>query len=155
MNRKKVKFGFSILDGILIVLAVFCILSTVFQTQIRTFFSNDKREEVEYTFLIENASYKGRNYPMEGEEIFLSEDLSSLGRLKNIGEIEKVYQSETDSEDKIKVISLTCQGRVFAEKTEMGYLVGEKKLKPGAMFSVQTESASFTMVITMVKAIDE
>ncbi len=147
--------GFSVLDGILALLIVACILSTVFHTQIQNFFGNEKKEEIEYTFIIEKVSEEAKNYPSQGEEIFLSEDLTSLGYLVKIAKAEKSYQSKSDPEDTMKVTNLTCQGRVSAERTEMGYVVADQSLKPGATFSAQTESATFTMVVTMVKAINE
>ena len=155
MKNKKRKLGFSVLDGILLVLFAFCILSTVFYTQIQNFFGSEKKEEIEYTFLIESVSDFAKNYPKEGEEIFCSEDFVSLGKIIKISETKKSYLNKADSEDEIKVVNLTCQGRVMAEKTDLGYAVGEKRIKPGATFSVQTDSATFVMVVTMANTFGE
>ncbi len=155
MKSRKRKLGFSILDGVILVLFAFCILSTVFYTQIQNFFGSEKKEEVEYTFLIEGVSEQAKNYPQEGEELFCSDDLTSLGKIVKISETEKSYLSKIDPEDEMKVINLTCQGRVLAEKTDMGYQIGEKRIKPGAAFSIETKSATFTMVVMMANTVGE
>ncbi len=155
MKNKKRKLGFSVLDGILLVLFAFCILSTVFYTQIQNFFGSEKKEEIEYTFLVESVSDHAKNYPREGEEIFCTDGSVSLGKIVKISEAEKNYFNKADPEDEMKVINLTCQGRVLAEKEDFGYAVGEKRIKPGATFSVQTESATFVMVVTMANATGE
>lgn len=155
MRNKKRKIGFSVLDGFLLVLFAFCILSTVFYTQIQNFFGSEKKEEIEYTFLVESVSENAKNYPQEGEEIFCAEDMTSLGKIVKITETEKKYLNKADPEDELKVTNLTCQGRALAEKTEFGFAVGEKRIKPGSTFSVKTESATFVMVVTMANTTGE
>lgn len=149
--KKREKVGFSVIDAILLVLAAVCILSSVFRTQIRDFLSNEEGVQIEYTFLVENVSEGAKNRPSVGEEIVLSKDLSSLGVLVQVAETSKIYQSQDDPQEKLEVTTLTCRARATVSETEKGYLLEGKSLKPGAEFSVQTESASFTMVVTMVK----
>lgn len=154
-TKETVKFGFSVIDMILIVLVAACILSSVFGAQIRAFLGNEESVEIEYTFLVENVSDEARNYPAEGEKLLKAEDLSSLGFLVQITETEKNYQSVSDPEDKLDVITLTCKARAVANDTDEGYVLSGERIKPGAELSVQTESATFTMVVTMVKAVNE
>ena len=155
MKEKKNAVGFSVLDIILLILATVCILSAVFRTQIHHFLGQEEQISVQYTFLIQNASKEARNYPEIGEEIRLSDTFRSIGVIRQITETKKEYQSLSDSEDTLNVVSLTCLADVKAYESETGFKVGETHIKPGAEFFVQTESGSFTMIITMVKAVEE
>lgn len=155
MKEKKTALGFSVMDLILLILVVVCILSAVFRTQIHHFLGQEERISIQYTFLIQNASEDARNYPKEGEEIRLSDSYQSLGVIGQIMKSEKEYREIQDPEDTLKLTSLTCQAKAQAYETKQGFTVGSVQVKPGSQFFVQTESASFTMIVTMVKAIEE
>ncbi len=154
MAKQKSKIGFSVLDLFLILLAAVCILSFVFGDQIRGFLSGEEEVKIEYTFLIQNVSEKARNFPATGEEIFLSKDRSSMGVLTQVTEAEKEYYGE-DEQDVMKIKSLTCQASAMARLSDRGYLLGNAIIKPGAEIVVETERATFTMVVTMVKTVEE
>lgn len=153
--KKKTELGFSVMDMILLILAAVCIFSAVFHTPLQHFLGQEKNTAIEYTFLIQNASLEARNYPKEGEEIFLSETHQSLGKISQIGKTEKEYREVSDPEDVLKVVNLTLKAQTKAYQEDAGFVVGEVYVKPGAEFFVQTESASFSMMITMVKIIEE
>lgn|GEM_PF-1570336 len=152
MANRKYKIGFSVLDVFLLVLATVCILSFVFRDQVRGFLSGEEGVEVEYTFLIQNASDQARNTPEVGEEMIHSEDLSSLGVVTQVAAAEKEYHGSCDEEDEdiIKVKTLTCKASTKAKLSERGYVAGNALIKQGAELKVETESASFTMVIIAI-----
>ena len=155
MTKKKSKIGFSVLDVLLLVLAAVCVLSFVF----RDFLSGDEGVEIEYTFLIQNASEQARNCPEKGEELFYSKDLSSLGVLTRVASAEKEYHDRIDEEEEetetIKIKTLTCSATTTAKMTERGYVVGNTVIKPGAELQVETENDSFVMIVTMVRTLEE
>lgn len=159
MTKKKSKIGFSVLDVLLLVLAAVCVLSFVFRDQIRGFLSGDEGVEIEYTFLIQNASEQARNCPEKGEELFYSKDLSSLGVLTRVASAEKEYHDRIDEEEEetetIKIKTLTCSATTTAKMTERGYVVGNTVIKPGAELQVETENDSFVMIVTMVRTLEE
>ena len=155
MKKNKRVSGFSVIDIILLILVAVCILTAVFRTQLHHFLGREEQVQAEYTFLVRNASDDAKNYPKEGEEIFLSDSSQSLGTISQIIPAEKKYQGVEDPEDTLKIVSLTCQASVKAYGSQQGYSVGDVRIKPGAEFSVYTKSASFTMVVTMVKAFEE
>ena len=155
MTKRKSKIGFSVLDVFLLLLAAVCILSFVFRDQIRGFLSGEEGVKIEYTFLIQNVDEKARNYPKVGEEVFHSKDLSSLGILNHTSETAKEYQDAQDSEDAVKIKTLTCRAEATARLSERGYVVGDAVIKPGAELVAETETASFTMIVTMVKSVEE
>lgn len=155
MKTNKRALGFSVIDIILLLLVAVCILTAVFRTQLHHFLGREEQVQVEYTFLVRNASEDAKNYPKEGEEIYLSDSSQPLGVIGQITRTEKKYQEVEDPEDTLKVVSLTCQASVKAYSGETGYSVGNTKIKPGAQLSVYTDSASFTMTVTMVKAYEE
>lgn len=154
-SDKKSRIGFSVLDMILLVLLAVSILSTAFQEQIRTFLSGEEGVEIEYTFLIENASEDAKNVPREGETLILSEDGTELGQIVQITESHTTYFGQDDPEDQIRIKTLTCKARVVVKEGQRGFLLEGRSMKPGAQFSVTTESAGFTMVVTMVKNLTE
>ncbi len=146
------------MDVFLILLTAVCILSFVFRDQIRGFLSGEEGVRIEYTFLIQNADEKARNYPKVGEELFHSKDLASLGILNQISETEKEYrdtQDDPDSQASVKVKTLTCKAETTAKLSERGYVVGNTVIKPGAELTAETETASFTIIVTMVKSVEE
>lgn len=155
MTKKQSKIGFSVLDVFLILLAAVSVLSFVFRDQIRGFLSGDEGVEIEYTFLIQNVSEKARNYPVEGEELFHSADQASMGILTKVAETEKEYRDAEDEEDVVRIKTLTCNAAATARLTERGYVLGNAVVKPGAELMVETEQASFTMVVTMVRSVEE
>lgn len=146
------------MDVFLLLLTAVCILSFVFRDQIRGFLSGEEGVRIEYTFLIQNADEKARNYPKVGEELFHSKDLASLGILNQISETEKEYrdtQDDPDSQASVKVKTLTCRAETTAKLSERGYVVGNTVIKPGAELAAETETASFTIIVTMVKSVEE
>lgn len=151
---KKRKIGFSVLDMVLLVLAAACILSSVFQDQIRSFLGESKGEKVEITFLVENVTEEGKNHPLAGEEILLTDTRTPVGTLLSVTESKSVYENVSDPEDEIEVLTLTCKVISQAEVTESGYQISGVMLKPGASLSVETPTASFVMLVTMVKTIE-
>lgn len=155
MTKRKSNIGFSVLDMFLVLLAAVCILSFVFRDQIRGFLSGEEGVKIEYTFLIQNADEKARNYPEVGEELFHSEDLASMGVLNHVSEAEKSYSDAEDSEDTVKIKTLTCRAEATAKLSERGYVVGNAVIKPGAELVAETETASFTMIVTMVRSVEE
>lgn len=155
MAKRNSKIAFSVLDMFIILLAAVCVLSFVFRDQIRGILSGDEGVKIEYTFLIQNASENARNCPSVGEELFLSKDLSSLGSLTQVAEVEKQYYGSADEEDVVKIRTLTCNAAATARLSDRGYVLGNAVIKPGAELLVETENASFTMIITMVRNVDE
>lgn len=157
MNTKEKQsiFGFSVLDVILFVLIAVGILSYAFREPIRDFLDGDPGVSIEYTFLIENASPEAKNIPRRSEVLTLSESGEELGVLVQVAQTEKIYADREDPEDQIRIKTLTCKARATAKETERGFLVEGKSIKPGAKFDLVTDSASFTMVVTMVKNISE
>ncbi len=157
MNEMKTgrKIGFSVLDLILLILAASCVLSAVFQTQIRAFLGADAGEKIEYTFLIENVTKEARNHPVAGEELILAENLASFGTLTSVEEKKSVFQSIENPEEQVEILILTCRATVKAKETQAGWEVAGCRIKPGAEFSVQTPTASFVMLITMVKVVQD
>lgn len=155
MAKRNSKIAFSVLDMFIILLAAVCVLSFVFRDQIRGILSGDEGVKIEYTFLIQNASEKARNCPSVGEELFLSKDLSSLGSLTQVAEVEKQYYGSAGEEDVVKIRTLTCNAAATARLSDRGYVLGNAVIKPGAELLVETENASFTMIITMVRNVDE
>lgn len=149
--KEKSKFGFSLLDIVLVVLAVACIVSVLFRDQLQSFFGREEGTEIEYTFLVENVMNGTNNAPQKGEEILFLEEKVSFGEIIAVSEAKRQYQGEEDEEDVVQVSTLTCRGSVSTRKTERGYMVGEVCIKPGARFQVETETARFTMTVTMVK----
>ena len=155
MTKKNSIIGFSVLDLFLVLLAAVCILSFVFRDQIRGFLGGEEGVRIEYTFLIQNVSEKARNLPKAGEELFCVKDQASLGVLTKMSEAEKEYHGSEDEEDVIFVKTLTCSAEATARLSERGYVLGSSVIKPGAEITVETEEASFTMVITMVQSVEE
>lgn len=143
------------LDVFLVLLAAVCILSFVFRDRIRGFLSGEEGVKIEYTFLIQNADERARNYPKVGEELFHSKDLVSMGILNHTSEAEKEYQDAEDAEHSVKIKTLTCRAEATARLSERGYVVGNAVVKPGAELVVETETASFTMIVTMVRSVEE
>lgn len=155
MAKSNSKIAFSVLDMFIILLAAVCVLSFVFRDQIRGILSGDEGVKIEYTFLIQNASEKARNCPSVGEKLFLSKDLSPLGSLTQIAEVEKQYYGSADEEDVVKIKTLTCNAAATARLSDRGYVLGNAVIKPGAELLVETENASFTMIVTMVRNVEE
>lgn len=152
---KKRKIGFSVIDLVLLILAVACVVSAVFQDQLRSFLGEEEKVEVEYTFLIENVTEAAKNHPVAGEEVTLAEEKLPFGRIRSVTENRSVYQSLDNEDDKVEILTLTCKAAVQATQTEAGYFISSTALKPGAQISVETESASFVMIVTMVKPVEE
>jgi hypothetical protein len=136
---------------ILLVLAAALVISVLFRDQIRSFLSAGEKIQIEYTFLVEHVTEEAKNDPKKGEKLRLLERQIPLGEIVNIAESKKEYQSVLDPEEKTSVLTYTCSARVSAQKEERGYEVEGVFIKPGSQFAVETETASFTMVITMVK----
>ncbi|MBR2616126.1 MAG: DUF4330 family protein [Clostridia bacterium] len=153
MTRKS-RIGFSVLDLVLVVLVAACILSTVFQDQIRGFLGTDSGENVEVTFLVEKVTEEARNHPEAGETVLLGENGAPLGTIRSVSEMKSVYASILNSEDEMEVLTLTCKMEAKATETELGYEIAGVTVKPGATFAVQTPSASFVMLVTVVKPIE-
>ena len=153
--KEKKKIGFSVLDIVLMVLVAACVLSTVFQEQIRTFLGERVEVSAEVTFLVEHVTDGARNHPVSGEEVFLAENGISLGKLVSVSENKSVYESLSDMEETIEVSTLTCKMLSVATEEENGYHVSGTVVKPGTELSVETESASFVMIVTMVKSAEE
>ena len=150
--NKKLKIGFSVLDVFLIVLAAVCALSFVFRDQVRGFLSGEEGVEIEYTFLVQNASEQARNIPAVGDQMYLSEDMSALGVLTQVAVSEKEYHGSCDEEDEdtIMIKTLTCKASSKAKLGERGYVVGNTVIKQGAELKVETENASFTMIVMAI-----
>lgn len=149
--KKRIKWGFSVVDMILLVLVAALVVSLLFGDQLRAFLSASDNVQIEYTFLVGNVTEEAKNNPKKGEKILHSERRIPLGEIVNITQAEKEYQSVSDPEEKTSVLTYTCSARVSAQKGERGYEVEGIFIKPGAQFSVETETASFSMVVTMVK----
>jgi len=154
MNRRKKRIGFSVLDMVLILLVLACILSSVFQDQIRSFLGEEIGPRVEYTFLIQNVTKEAKNHPLIGEEILLSDSGESIGTLLSVESKKNVFQSQDNPDDQVEILTLTCKASAVVEERENGYEIGGILIKPGAELSVETLSASFVMVITMVKTVE-
>lgn len=154
-KNKKRRIGFSVVDLVLLTLAVACVLSVVFQDQLRAFLGEEEKTEIEYTFLIENVTDEARNHAVAGEEVILADEKIPFGIISSVSENLSVYQSLDNEDDKVEILTLTCKAKVQATKTETGYYVSSTAVKPGAEISVETESASFVMIVTMVKPIEE
>lgn len=152
---KKSKIGFSVIDLVLLTLAVACVLSVVFRDQLRSFLGEEEKTEIEYTFLIENVTEEAKNHPVAGEEVILAAEKIPFGTITSVSENLSVYQSLDNEDDKVEILTLTCKAKVRATKTENGYYVSSAAVKPGAEISVETESASFVMIVTMVKSMEE
>jgi hypothetical protein len=150
-NNKKSRFGFSVVDLVLFILIASCLLSSVFQDQIRSFLGDEEGVAVEYTFLIENVTVAARNHPSYGEEIILAETGKSLGVITSVEEKRNLFGNVDNPDDTVEILTLTCKAQVSAWETESGYVAGEISLKPGARMSVETPTASFVMTVTMVK----
>lgn len=151
---KKKKIGFSVLDVALLVLVAVCVLSTVFQKQIHRFLGQEEKESVEVTFLVENVTEAARNHPRSGEVVSLAENFAELGTLTSVTENKSVYESLSEPGETIEVMTLTCKLSALTVETENGYRFEDVYLKPGAQLSVQTPTASFVMIVTMVKPIE-
>jgi hypothetical protein len=146
MDKRRI--GFSVVDIVLVVLIAACILTAVFQNQIRTFFQQEGAVTVELTFLVENVTEKANNYPQAGEKLYLSDSKVLFGELVSVSEQNKtVYQSTENAEESIEVLTLRCKMTAKATVSESGYVVEGVSLKQGAAFSVETKSASFVMVV--------
>lgn len=137
---------------ILLVLAAALLISVLFRDQLRSFLSAQEKIQIEYTFLVENVTEEAKNNPKKGEKLILSEKQISLGEITSIAETRKEYQSVSDPEEKTSVLTYTCKATLLARSTDRGYEVQGTYVKPGAEFAVETETASFSMVVTMVKA---
>ena len=153
MQRKKI--GFAVVDMILLVLAAACILSVVFQDQLQSFFGQDEGYEVEITFLVENVTQKGKNHPVAGEEILLTEADLVLGKIDSVSENKALYRNTLSPEDTLEIASLTCKAVATLSKDQAGYSLSGVSIKPGAHLSAHTSTASFVMMITMVKPIEK
>lgn len=153
--REKKKIGFSVLDIVLLGLVVACVLTTVFQEQIRIFLGEREEVSVEVTFLVEHVTDGARNHPVSGEEVCLAENGISLGKLVLVTENKNVYESLSEMEETIEVSTLTCKMLSSAVEEENGYVISGTTVKPGAEFSVETETASFMMIVTMVKSAED
>ncbi|MBR3836895.1 MAG: hypothetical protein IKJ74_02005 [Clostridia bacterium] len=153
MIRKR-KIGFSVLDVVILTLVAACILSTVFQDQLRTFLGQSDGVAVEVTFLVENVTEASRNRPLAGEEVTLADTGASLGTVLSVMENKNLYESVSDPSDTMEVLTLTCKIQTTAVKTETGYEVQGASVKPGGTLSVETPTASFVMLVTMVKEIE-
>lgn len=151
---KRNKIAFSVVDLILLILVLACFLSAVFQNQIRSFFGQEEGETVEVTFLIEHVTQKGKNHPVAGEKLVLTESQRALGTLLSVSESSDLYQSIRNPEEQISIRTLTCKVQTKAVSEDRGYFVGEVLLKPGAQFAAETPSASFVMMVTMVKPVE-
>ncbi len=154
-KTKNRKIGFSVIDLVLLTLAVACVLSVVFQDQLRSFLGEEEKTEIEYTFLIENVTDEARNHPVAGEKLILADEKIPFGTISSVSENLSVYQSLDNEDDKVEILTLTCKAKVQATGTETGYYVSTTAVKPGAEICVETESASFVMIVTMVKPIEE
>lgn len=153
MNSKK-KIGFSVIDMVILVLTAVCILSVCFRDQLRSFLGKEVGETVEITVLIENVTEEGKNHPLAGEEIILSKTGTVLGTITNITENTTVYQNTVSPDDTVEIMTLTCKVQARAVASESGYTVSSVSVKPGATLSAQTESASFVVMIAMIKPAD-
>ena len=153
MIRKR-KIGFSVLDVVILTLVAACILSTVFQDQLRAFLGQDDGEAVEVAFLVENVTDASRNRPLAGEEVTLADTGASLGTVLSVMENKNLYASVADPSDTMEVLTLTCKIQTAAKKAETGYEIQGVSVKPGATLSVETPTASFVMLVTMVKEIE-
>ena len=127
---KKSKIGFSVIDLVLLTLAVACVLSVVFRDQLRSFLGEEEKTEVEYTFLIENVTEEAKNHPVAGEEVILAAEKLPFGTITSVSENLSVYQSLDNEDDKVEILTLTCKAKVRATKTENGYYVSSAAVKP-------------------------
>ena len=129
---KQNKIAFSVLDLILLILVSACFLSAVFQSQIRSFFGQEEGETVEVTFLIEHVTQKGKNHPVAGEKLTLTESQRVLGSLLSVSESSDLYQSVRDPQEQVTIRTLTCKVQTKARLEDRGYFVSEILLaKPG------------------------
>ncbi len=151
---KKRKIGFSVLDMVLLVLVAMCILSSVFQEQIRSFLGNHKEEMAEITFLVENVTTTAKNHPLAGEEVVLADTHTTIGTLSSVTENKSIYENVSNPDDTLEILTLTCKVTCEVEKTESGYQLDGISIKPGATLSVETPTATFVMLITMVKTVE-
>ena len=152
--KQKRKIGFSVLDVVLFILAAVCVVSTVFQSQIRAFLGRGEGKVVEITFLVENVTEEAHNHPSAGEEMVFSPSNLYFGKLLSIAESKTVYQNQEDVNDWIEVLTLTCKMEAKAKETDLGYTVAGFSVKPGSVLTVETPTASFAMTVTMIKSAD-
>lgn len=153
MKKKKANaVGFSIADFILIALLVSCALAFLFRTPIRDFLGEDKKVNIEYTFVIENVTEAAKNRPALNEQMTDAASLKTIGEIFEIREQSVVYSNE--SEGKIEVFTLTCRAKARATETNAGFGIDMVSLKPGSEITVQTDSARFRMTIISTKLIE-
>jgi len=154
-KKKRTKAGFFVLDFVLILLVASCVVSAVFQTQLRAFFGEEKKPQIEITFLVENVTEEARNRPLVGEMLAEAENGAFLGSITSVFENESIFANSEDPEEQIRILTLTCKALCTATETEKGYEVNGVSLKAGNRIPVETRQASFEMIITMVKMVEE
>lgn len=152
---QKNKIAFSILDLILIVLALSCLLSAVFRDSIRSFFGEETKETLRVVFLVENVSEPAHNHPKSGEEIILAQSGVKLGTIIDVREKIREYQNVEDADSVLQLTTLTCVAEINAQETESGFEISGVRIKAGEAMIVETASASFEMLITGVEKKEE
>lgn len=151
-KKRSNRIGFSIADFILIALLVSCALSFLFRTPIRDFLGEDKKVNIEYTFVIENVTDAAKNRPALNEQMTEAESRKTIGEIFEIREQSVVYTNESEGE--IEIFTLTCRAKAKALETGAGFGIDTVSLKPGAEITVQTDSARFRMTIISTKLIE-
>ena len=153
MNKKKKKSGFSVLDAVILLL-VLALAGTVFlRDPIRRFLGEESEETVQYIFTIKDVTAETISRPQVGETLTLLQGSDSIGRILSISETSYDYTSDVDGT--ITLYKLTCTAEVTLTKTETGYRTAGVQIKPGAVLSAKTETASFQMTIIDVNTTKE
>ncbi len=157
MNKGKKKNGgiggFSVIDLVILLLAVVCVVTALFREPIRRFLGESTAVEVEYTFVIRDVTDETISRPQVGETITLLESSLPIGEILSLEEKPREYVNE--EEGTITISTLTCRAQVSVTEKESGYFAGEVEIKPGVKLSAKTETASFQMTIVMLKSISE
>jgi len=145
MNKKKKKNGVSVLDAVIVLLAL-ALAGTVFlRDPIRRFLGEDSEETVQYLFTIKDVTAKTISRPQVGETITLLQGSDSIGKILSISEDPYEYSSAVEGD--ITLYKLTCTAEVTLTKTDTGYQAAGVEIKRGAVLSAKTQTASFQMTI--------
>ena len=145
-------FGFTILDFMLVALALACVVSVAFREQIRGMLGERTEVGIEYTFVIKNVTESANNHPSEGE-IMMDMNLSKqIGTILAIDEKAVLFRNLEDGE--LDIYTLTCRASGTAEEGPTGFTVSGVEIKPGAEILAETPSSSFRMTVISVKVVE-
>ncbi len=153
MNKEPKRFGFSVMDLILLILIIACVVAGVFQEQLHSFFGEEEKVQVEYTFLIENVTAQSMNHPTAGDVMLHNNTREEMGVLLQVDEKKTTYQNIDRMDQQLEILTLTCKASASAKETKTGYVIGGVAVKPGAEIPIRTDRATFLIVVTMVKPV--